>query len=196
MPYTTLGKNLMLDALKGTTPTTPITHAALFTANATKAVTGLAGTDVFTSATHGYANADLVVLSGLTGGTGLTVGYPYFIIATATNTFQLALTPGGTAVDFTTDVTVGTVGRLVELSGGSPAYARKAIAFAAAAGGLIDDSTNGAVFDVAASTTVDWVGFFSAITAGINLGVRQVTTEAFAAQGNYTLTDAKLDLNL
>jgi hypothetical protein len=30
MPYTNDGKNLMLAALKGTNPTTPITHAAVF----------------------------------------------------------------------------------------------------------------------------------------------------------------------
>ena len=36
----TLGKNLMLDALKGTNPTTPITHAALFDADAGINVTG------------------------------------------------------------------------------------------------------------------------------------------------------------
>jgi hypothetical protein len=30
MPYTAEGKNLMLAALKGTNPTTPITHAAVF----------------------------------------------------------------------------------------------------------------------------------------------------------------------
>ena len=30
MPYSTAGKNLMLAALKGTNPTTPITHVGLF----------------------------------------------------------------------------------------------------------------------------------------------------------------------
>ena len=33
MPYSTAGKHLMLNALKGTNPTTPITHASLHTAS-------------------------------------------------------------------------------------------------------------------------------------------------------------------
>lgn len=123
MPYTTAGKNLMLNALKGTNPTTPITHASLHTAD-----------------------------------------------------------PGDTGAS--------------EVSGGSPAYARKAIAFNAASAGAIDDSTNGAVFDVPAGVTVTHVGFWSASSAGTFLASDAVTNEAFAAQGTYTLTDADLDLSL
>lgn len=194
MPYTISGRNLMLDALRGTNPAAPITHLGLFTDGAGKSVTGVASTDVLTSAAHGYSNGDLVFLSALTGGTGLVSGRPYFVVASATNTFQLALTVGGTAVDFTTDLTVGTVTRSVELSGGSPAYARGAIAFAAAAGGLIDDSTNGVTMNVPAATTVNRVGCFSASTAGTLQEISPVTAEVFAGQGTYTVTDAKLDL--
>lgn len=81
-----------------------------------------------------------------------------------------------------------------EVSGGSPAYARIAITFAAAAAGAID-SSNTPVFDVPASTTVTHVGFWDASTAGNFLGSADVTDEAFGAQGTYTLTDADLDLN-
>jgi hypothetical protein len=196
MPYTTAGRNLMLDALKGTNPTTPITHAGLFQADAGKAVTATASTDTFNATAHGYANGDLVVLSGLTGGTGLVAGDAYFVIGQTANTFQLAKIVGGAAVDFTSDITGGTSTRLVELTGGSPAYARKAIAFAAASGGVIDDTTNGAIFDIPASAVVNYAGFYSALTAGTLLGIRSVTPETFAGQGTYTLTDAKLDLNL
>ena len=82
-----------------------------------------------------------------------------------------------------------------ELSGGSPAYARKAVAWNAATGGAMDDSTNGAVFDVPAGATVAFVGLWDALTNGNFLGYADVTDEAFAAQGTYTLTDADLDLN-
>ena len=81
-----------------------------------------------------------------------------------------------------------------EVSGGSPAYARKAISFNAAAAGAIDSSTV-PVFDVPASTTITYVGFWSALTAGTFLGWADVTDEVFAAQGQYTLTDVDLDLN-
>jgi hypothetical protein len=81
-----------------------------------------------------------------------------------------------------------------EVSGGSPAYARKAITWNAAAAGSID-SSNQPVFDVPAGTTVRAVGYWSAATSGTFYGYADVTDEAFAAQGTYTLTDADLDLN-
>jgi hypothetical protein len=81
-----------------------------------------------------------------------------------------------------------------EVTGGSPAYARVAIAWNAASGGSMDDSTNGAVFDVPAGTTVTWVSGWN--TAGtVRYFKKQVTSEAFGAQGTYTVTDADLDLN-
>lgn len=81
-----------------------------------------------------------------------------------------------------------------ELSGGSPAYARKSITWNAASGGSMDDS-NVPVFDVPASSTVSYVGFWSALTTGTFYGSANVTDEVFSAQGTYTLTDADLDLN-
>lgn len=81
-----------------------------------------------------------------------------------------------------------------EVSGGSPAYARKSVTFSAASAGAID-SSNAPVFDVPASTTVTHVGFWDASTAGNFLGYSDVTDEVFAGQGTYTLSDADLDLN-
>jgi len=196
MPYSAIGKNLMLNALKGTNPTTPITHVGLATKGPN--ITGVTSTgspDTFTKTSHGLANGDRVVLSGLTGGTGAQVGQPYFVINTATNTFQLSSTVGGSAVDFGTDITAATVNKVTELSGGSPAYARVAIAFNAAADGTMDDSTNGAVINVPAAAVVDYVEFWSASTAGSELGIIPVTQETYAGQGTYTVTDADLDLN-
>lgn len=188
MPVTTLGRNAMLDGLRAL-----ITHAGLLTAQAGKAVTGVASTDIFTATAHGYANADAVVLSALSGGLGLVAGDVYFVIGSTANTFQLAKTVGGAAVNFTTDLTAGTVVRLVELSGGAPAYARKAIAYAAAANDQIDDSTNGIAFDVPAGAQVNYAGYWSAITAGNLLVVTLQTQETFGAQGVYNLTDSKIN---
>jgi len=53
-----------------------------------------------------------------------------------------------------------------ELAGGSPAYARKAHTWNAAAGGVLDDS-NAPVFDVPASTTVQYSGLWSLVTLGV-----------------------------
>lgn len=81
-----------------------------------------------------------------------------------------------------------------EVTGGSPAYARKAINFNAASAGSMG-SSNAPVFDVPASTTVAYVGFWDAATTGNFLGAAAVTSEVFASQGTYTVTSATLDLN-
>lgn len=57
-----------------------------------------------------------------------------------------------------------------EVTGGSPAYARKAATWAAASGRSKATSAS-MVFDVPASTTVRWVGFWDAVTAGNFLGM-------------------------
>jgi hypothetical protein len=81
-----------------------------------------------------------------------------------------------------------------EVTGGSPAYARKANAWNAAAAGAMDNSST-PVFDVPAGTTVTHVGFWSASSGGTLYAYADVTDEAFGAQGTYTLTDADMDLN-
>lgn len=81
-----------------------------------------------------------------------------------------------------------------EVTGGSPAYARKSVTWNAAASGAMDDS-NVPVFDVPTATTVAYVGLWDAVSAGNFLGAANVTDEVFAAQGTYTLTDADLDVN-
>lgn len=80
-----------------------------------------------------------------------------------------------------------------EITGGTPAYARKSITGAAAAGGSITYEPD-VVIDVPA-TTVMHVGYWDAVTAGNFLGSDPVTNEVFAAQGTYTLTQSILDLN-
>lgn len=57
-----------------------------------------------------------------------------------------------------------------ELTGGSPAYARKAATWGAAASGAKATSAS-MVFDVPAASTVRWVGFWDAVTAGNFLGM-------------------------
>lgn len=121
MPLTTTGCNLMLDALRNVSPTTPITHTSLHTAD-----------------------------------------------------------PGDTGTS--------------EVTGGSPAYARKTISFSAASSKAIDSSTQ-PVFDVPSGTTVTHVGFFSASVGGSFLASADVTDETFGAQGTYTLTDADISLS-
>ena len=188
-PLSTLGKNAALDGLR-----TSATHMGLMNKGADiTGVTGVTSTDTLTKASHGLANGDMVILSALTGGNLIVAGDPYFVVASATNTFQLALTPAGAAIDIGTDLSSATVNRVTELSGGSPAYARKTIAWNNAAAAVLDDSTNGNPFDVPAGSNVDYQTLHTASTAGNVLMVAPVTRESFAGQGTYTATDVKVN---
>jgi hypothetical protein len=194
---TTTGKNFMLDALfRNTLGAADVTHVGLFDHDAGINVTGETVDDVIDAVGHPFANGDIIIFTAKNGGSNIRLLYPYYVIADAANTFQIAETSGGAAIDFGSDlIATTTVRRLVEVSGGAPAYTREAIAYSAAAGGAIDDSTNGAVFDVPAGVTVDSVGFFDAAAAGTLQAWDDVTPETFAAQGTYTVTDADHDLN-
>lgn len=80
-----------------------------------------------------------------------------------------------------------------EVSGGSPAYARKSVTWNAAASGS-KTASNAPVFDVPASTTVTYVGFWSAATAGTFYGSGAVTSQNFASQGTYTVSSTTLSI--
>lgn len=81
-----------------------------------------------------------------------------------------------------------------ELSGGTPAYARKGVTWNAAAAGNAD-SSNQPVFDVPAGATVAFVGLWSAVTAGVFLGAQAVPPEVFGSQGTYTVTDIDIPVS-
>ena len=80
----------------------------------------------------------------------------------------------------------GTSGTVTgEVTGGSPAYARKAITWGSPSGGVI---TATVTFDVPASTTVTFAAVCSAATGATLLDRVAVTSQAFASQGTYALT--------
>jgi hypothetical protein len=87
----------------------------------------------------------------------------------------------------------------VELSGGTPAYARKAVTWSASGAGADADGTIRPTadldFDIPAGADVDgWQGY-SAATGGIAYGITALTLETFAAQGVYTLEAALTAVN-
>lgn len=76
-----------------------------------KAVTAAASGSVFTSTAHGYANGDVVTLVGLDAAgltalnaSGVTADYRYYVVSSTTNTFQLSLTSGGSAITVAADL--------------------------------------------------------------------------------------------
>jgi hypothetical protein len=79
-----------------------------------------------------------------------------------------------------------------ELTGGSPAYARKAISWNAAASGSKTNSGS-LTFDVPSSSTVAYIGYWSASSGGTFYGSRAVSaSETFAGQGTYTVAASGL----
>lgn len=80
-----------------------------------------------------------------------------------------------------------------EITGGSPAYARKSVTFSSAANGA-KAASNQPVFDVPNGATVNYVAFYDASSGGTLLAYDDVTTEVFGAQGTYTLTSESFSL--
>lgn len=78
----------------------------------TNSITGTDATNIINDAGHTFVNNTPVVFSSLTGGAGLTTNTPYFVInAVAGVSYQLSLTSGGAAINFTSDISAGTIGR-------------------------------------------------------------------------------------
>ena len=80
-----------------------------------------------------------------------------------------------------------------EISGGTPAYARKAITWNGANAGAMTAS-NQPAFDVPAST-VTKVIYCAELSGGTVYATNDVTDEVFAAQGTYTITSATLTIS-
>lgn len=98
--------------------------------------------------------------------------------ADAPNGALFSGTPGG-----------GTPGNATnEITGGSPAYARKACTWGTSSGGAIVGA--GSTFDVASGTTVTFFGVAASLTATTNdiKDWASVTSQAFGSQGQYTIT--------
>lgn len=66
--------------------------------------------ETFTINGHGFPNGTPVYLTALGTTTGFSLNKLYYVISTATNTFQLAATPGGSALPVDADGTATVVG--------------------------------------------------------------------------------------
>jgi hypothetical protein len=78
----------------------------------TYAITGTEATNTINHAGHPFVNGDQVTFTALTGGAGLVVGNTYFVVGSVAGvSYQVSATNGGAAINFTTDISAGTVGR-------------------------------------------------------------------------------------
>lgn len=104
---------------------------------------------------------------------------------------NLALDALGTAITHLSLHSAANAG--AEISGGSPAYARKAITFDPATGAVL--SASGSVsFDVPGGATVTHVGYWSAATGGSNYGYEAVTSETFGNQGIFQVPSVDISI--
>lgn len=85
-----------------------------------KSVTADQTNDTFTCNSHGYANGDIVQFAGTTLPTNISALTDYYVRDSATNTFKVATTPGGSAVNFTSNGSTVTSQRFVLLGAFGP----------------------------------------------------------------------------
>jgi hypothetical protein len=79
-----------------------------------------------------------------------------------------------------------------EVTGGSPAYARQAITWSAPTSSAMSNSAQ-VVFNVPTSTTIRFLGYWSAATGGTFYGNRALdANQTYTSQGTYTLAIAAI----
>lgn len=86
----------------------------LYTTGEKIITTSSAADDIIdTTTSHGYVADDAVRFTALTGGAGLVVDTVYYVSATSLTAtgFRVAMTAGGAAIGFTTNITAGTVAK-------------------------------------------------------------------------------------
>ena len=88
----------------------------LTSASALPATTATAATDLVNSTAHGLVVGDSVIFTSLTGGAGLVVDTPYYVVSKDANTFKVSTVKGGTAVNITTDASAATAYKLTALA--------------------------------------------------------------------------------
>jgi hypothetical protein len=74
-----------------------------------QAATGAAATDLITLNGHGFSDGQEIRFSSVTGGAPLAANTKYYVRDATTNTFKLASTRGGSAIDITADLTASTL---------------------------------------------------------------------------------------
>lgn len=84
----------------------------------TGSVTGVATTDAVSHSGHTFVANDPITFTAISGGAGITVGTTYFVRnPVAGVSYELSATSGGALLNFTTDISSGTVGRAFGTTG-------------------------------------------------------------------------------
>lgn len=154
------------------------------------ACTGVASTDIITCLNHTFTNNQKVTFSDRTGAAELDVEDLWVISATAT-TFQVSLSLGGGALNFTTDMTVGFVevnpftspSYLTEPEGGWSVLVGP---YTAAVIGAADVAFNSVITNILAANYID--------AATIQTGIVNISTSQGDADGIKVKTAAGVEI--
>lgn len=111
---------------------------------------------------------------------------------------NLMLDAIGAEIHYISVHTAATAGS--EITGGDPAYARKAVSWADAASG--DKLMSGVLeFNIPAGVEISHLGYWTTLTGGTNYGFVPLTdsngtviTEVYNSQGTYQVVQLKLEL--
>jgi hypothetical protein len=85
------------------------TTVAIGPDRSTFSITGDATTDIITATGHNFVTNQAVSFPTITGGAGLNATTRYFVRDVTVSTFKVSTTIGGGAIDFTTNITAGSV---------------------------------------------------------------------------------------
>jgi hypothetical protein len=159
-------------------------------------VTGEADNDTLTKTSHGLLDGTPVAFTSLSGGTGLATATVYYVRDKTVNTFKLAATLGGAAIDFTTDITAATVtaGRAwqttttaVHTSIRRPRYSQLATTSP-----YVDSSTTTFIQAYDQRPTVERIGGWLAddVQGAINLGPGKLPPNSLVLRAGIVVTEA------
>jgi hypothetical protein len=98
----TTGNLLAFDNFYSEPARSGLAKAVLRRSATTRSCTFQIAGNTVTINSHGLLNGDLVTFSSITSTTGISINTPYYVVGSATNTFQVALTAGGAAIDLLT----------------------------------------------------------------------------------------------
>ncbi len=123
------------------------THPAL-------AATGVEATDIVTATGNTFADGDMVYFPSLTGGAGLVANTVYYARDVSGATLKLAAVVGGTAINFTTDISAATIRKVSSgLISGSCATAGVYVATVTATNAGAESGTREFVFGISSDVS-------------------------------------------
>lgn len=111
--------NKMIDVISDVEGVDYVTDLVMGDQNG-RSVTAVASTDVFTLNNHTFVLNQPVEFSDLTGGAGIAAATTYYVRDVTTNSFKVAATIGGAAVNVTSNMTAGIVRPDTDPSGNLP----------------------------------------------------------------------------